>query len=203
MSHLRRWLSPIKNLLGPIVRISPHEVHIRDSEFFLRVNSNTSKLDKYAWYYNFVATPLAAFGTASHDLHRIRRLGLAKYFSTANIKRLEPSIQSCVSTLIRRLGEHRLQGKVVDLSNAYRCLSSDVITEYAFPRSRFTLESPDFNAGVNRVLRNFTNIAIWHRHIPIIFPILRAWPRWVIAILDPGPSLTVFDYQQVRYCLSC
>ena len=123
---------------------------------------------------------------------------MAKYFSPAHIKRLEPSIQNCVSTLMRRLGEHRLDGKVVDLSNAYRCLSSDVITEYAFPRSRFTLESPDFDAGVHRALRNSTYIAIWHRHIPIIFPILRDWPRWIIAKLDPGPSLTVFDHQQVR-----
>ena len=184
-------------LLGPIVRISPHEVHIRDSDYFLQLNANTSKLDKYAWYYNFVASPLSGALTTSHELHRTRRAAMARYFSTANVTSLEPLIQSCVSKLISRLDEHRLQGKVVDLSNAYRCIATDVITEYALPRSRLMLDTPDFAASYNRVLRNFANIAIWHRHIPIIFPIFDAMPRWVIAKMDPGPSLAVFDNQKV------
>lgn len=182
---------------GPIIRISPHEVHIRDSDYFLQFNCNTPKLDKYAWYYNFVAAPLAGFGTTLHELHRTRRAAMANYFSTANVTRLEPLIHSCVSKLISRLDEHRLQGKVVDLSNAYRCLATDVITEYSLPHSRSMLDSPDFAAGYNRVLRDFSNIATWHRHIPIIFPIFNAIPRWVIAKLDPGPSLAVFDNQKV------
>ena len=184
-------------LLGPIVRISPHEVHIRDSDYFLQLNANTSKLDKYAWYYNFVASPLSGALTTSHELHRTRRAAMARYFSTANVTSLEPLIQSCVSKLISRLDEHRLQGKVVDLSNAYRCIATDVITEYALPRSRLMLDTSDFAASYNRVLRNFANIATWHRHIPVIFPIFDAMPRWAIAKMDPGPSLAVFDNQKV------
>ena len=187
----------IRSLLGPIVRISPHEVHIKDPDYFLQLYSNTSKLDKYAWYYNFVAAPLSGAVTPSHELHCTRRAALARYFSTANVTRLEPLIQSCVSKLFSRLNEHRLQGKVVDLSNAYRCLATDVITEYALPRSRVMLDSPDFAAGYTPVLRNFSNIATWNHHIPIIFPIFNAIPRWIIARLDPGPSLAVFDNQKV------
>lgn len=185
-------------LTGPIVRISPHEVHIRDPECFLQLNSSTSKLDKYAWYYNFVAAPEAGVGTTSHDLHRTRRAAMAKYFSTANVTRLEPLIQTYVSKLMFRLEEHQREAKTVDLSNAYRCLATDVITEYALPRSRLMLDSPDFAAGYNRVLRDFTNIAMWHRHIPIIFPIFNAIPRWVIANMDPGPALAVIDNQKVH-----
>ena len=178
-------------------------MHIKDPEYFLQLNSSTSKLDKYAWYYNFVAAPDAGFGTISHNLHRARRAAMAKYFSTANVTRLEPLIQKCVSKLISRLEEHRLGGKVADLSNAYRCLATDVITEYALPRSRLMLDSPDFAAGYNHVLRDFTNIATWHRHIPIIFPIFNAIPKWIIARIDPGPSLAVIDNQEVRTLVSC
>ena len=184
-------------LPGPIVRISPHEVHIRDANFFLQLNSNTSSLDKYEWYYDFIAAPLATAVTTSHELHRTRRLALARHFSTANVAKLEPLIQNCIAKLVSRLDEHRLQGKVVDLSNAYRCLTTDVVTEYALPRSRLMLSSPDFAAGYNRVLRNFSNIAMWNRHFPIIFSIFQALPRWVIATIDPGPTLAVFDDQKV------
>ncbi len=187
----------IDSLPGPIVRISPHEVHIKDSDYFLRLNSNTSKLDKYAWYYNFVAAPLSSATTISHEVHRTRRAAVAKYFSTANVARLEPLIQSCVSKLISRLDEHRRQGKIADLSNAYRCLATDIITEYALPRSRLMLDSPNFAADYNRVLRNFAHIATWNRHVPIIFQIFNIIPRSVIAKLDPGPSLAVFDNQKV------
>ena len=183
--------------LGPIVRISPHEVHIKDSKFFLQLNANTSQLDKYAWYYDFIACSLAAAVTSSHELHRTRRLAVARHFSTANVAKLEPLIQNCISKLVSRLDEHRLQGKVVDLSNAYRCLTTDVVTGYVLPRSRSMLSLPDFAAGYNRVLRNFANIATWNRHIPIIFRIFNAIPRWVIAKIDPGPSLAVFDDQKV------
>ena len=161
-------------LSGPIVRISPHEVHIRDSDYFLQFNSNTSKLDKYAWFYNFVAAPLTGFGTISHDLHRSRRDTVARYFSTANVARLETLIQDCISKLMSRLDDHRLQGKVVDLSNAFRCVAADIITEYALPRSRSMLDAPDFAVGYNRAVRDFVHLGIWHRHIPVVIPIFKA-----------------------------
>ena len=77
---------------GPIVRISPNEVQINDPEYFAELNSNTLKLDKYAWYYGFAAAAGSGFGTVSSDLHWIRRNALAKYFSTSNVSQLETFI---------------------------------------------------------------------------------------------------------------
>ncbi|MCJ1454023.1 hypothetical protein MMC28_004373 [Mycoblastus sanguinarius] len=179
---------------GPIVRISPQEVHINDPEYFAELQSNTSKLDKYAWFYNFVAAPDAGFGTASHDLHRPRRGAMAKYFSMSNVIRLEPLIKKCVTKLCSRIEEHRKGATKVDLSNAYRCLATDVITEYALPGSRLMLESPDFAASYNRVLKDFSHIATWHRHIPIILPLLLAVPRWITARMNQA-SLAVAENQ--------
>ena len=190
---------PIDNhSLGPIVRISPQEVHINDPEYFAELQSNTSKLDKYAWFYNFVAAPDAGFGTASHDLHRPRRGAMAKYFSMSNVIRLEPLIKKCVTKLCSRIEEHRKGATKVDLSNAYRCLATDVITEYALPGSRLMLESPDFAASYNRVLKDFSHIATWHRHIPIILPLLLAVPRWITARMNQA-SLAVAENQDVSH----
>ena len=157
------------------------------------------RLDKYAWYYDYFAAPEAGFGTVAHELHRSRRTPVAKYFSTANVTKLEPLVQTCVSKLALRLQEHQREDKPVDLSNAYRCLATDVITEYALPSSRHMLDSPDFAAGYNRVLRDYPNIAIWNRHIPIIIPILNTMPRWIVKKIDPGPALAVFDNLMVGH----
>lgn len=182
---------------GPIVRISPHEVHINDPEYFSQLYSFSLKLDKCGWYYNFAAAPTAGFSTASYELHRIRRGALAKYFSVSNVARLEPLIQSCVTRLCSRLEEHRKEGTIVDLSSAYRCFASDVIMEYALPDSRRLLDSSDFAASYHRIVRNLGRIGLWNRQFPFIVPLFRAIPRWIIAKLDPGPALSLADFQIV------
>lgn len=179
-------------------------MHIRDSEYFGELYSNSLKLDKCSWFYNFVACPGATFATASSDLHRARRGALAKYFSTSNVSRLEPLLNKCMIKLIARLQEHKEKMDIVDLSNAYRCIAIDIISEYALPCSRLLLDTPDFAADEIRVLRDFARIGVWNRHIIFILPLFTAIPRWIIARVDPGPSLAVFDNQTVRilipYC---
>ena len=182
---------------GPIVRISPDEVHINDPEYFSQLHTSSLKLDKCGWYYNFAASPTAGFSTASCELHRIRRGALAQYFSMSNVARLEPLIQSCVTRLCSRLEEHRKEGTVVDLSSAYRCLASDVIMEYALPHSRRLLDSSDFAASYHRVVRSLGRTGLWNRHFPFIIPLFRAIPRYIIAKLDPGPALSLADFQIV------
>lgn len=85
----------------------------------------------------------------------------------------------------------------MDFSNAYSCFATDVITEYPSPHSESMLGFPGFAAGYSRVLRDSAKIATWHLHIPSIFPIPKAVPRWVMAKLDSGPSLAVSDTKKV------
>ncbi|GAB1740061.1 hypothetical protein NU219Hw_g4981t1 [Hortaea werneckii] len=72
---------------GPIVRISPREVHIDDPAFFDTFYSN-SKLDKDAWFYRAFGDNGAAVGTASWEQHKARRGAMAKFFSSANVAKL-------------------------------------------------------------------------------------------------------------------
>lgn len=55
--------------------------------------------------------------------------------------------------------EHRLEGNVVDLSNAFRYLTIDISAEYAVPRSRLTLDSPNLAGSYNGVSKDLANIA--------------------------------------------
>lgn len=129
---------------------------------------------------------------------------MAKFFSTANVAKLEPKVLARVQKLIERIREHQRSGKVVDISNAYRCYSTDVISDYAAPYSRDFLSTPDFSASFNRVLRDFSELMLWHRHIPVVFPIMNSIPKWVIAKMDPtGANLAVVENQEVCVCVFC
>lgn len=57
---------------GPIIRVTPDELHIRDPRFFDDVYSKTLKIDKEGWDYRF-GTENGLLTTVRADEHRRRR----------------------------------------------------------------------------------------------------------------------------------
>ena len=93
-------------LSGPLVRIGPDEIHCNDAAFVDEIYaSGARKRDKQAHYLGVLAGPTTktAFGTADHDLHRVRRNAMNKFFSHAQITRLEPEITHLVQLLCDKL----------------------------------------------------------------------------------------------------
>lgn len=191
-------------LTGPIVRINPWEVHIRDPTYWDTIYTN-NKIDKDAWFYRAFGDNRGTVGTGPCDLHRRRRAAMAKFFSAANVARLEPKVLARVQKLLDRVEEfRRTDGQaVLPISHAFRCYATDVISDYAAPHSRDFLSTPDFSAKFNQVLRDFSELMLWHRHIPIVFPIFGAMPRWLISWMDStGAQIAVLDNQAVCPLLS-
>jgi len=86
----------------------------------------------------------AAVGTMDHDLHRIRRSALNPFFSKQAVTRLEPVIQANVNRLHDRLADLSGTGTPVNMSDAFTCLSADVIGAYAFGEEYGFLGYEDF-----------------------------------------------------------
>ncbi|ERF72716.1 hypothetical protein EPUS_04769 [Endocarpon pusillum Z07020] len=187
-------LDELHKQYGPIVRIGPSEVHIKDAQFFDKFYNVTTKLDKYDWFYRFANTPYASFGTIKAEDHRLRRSALAKHFSPASIIRLDPVITQAVSILCRRLEEHRRGKRVVDLGNAFRCFSGDVVTEYVVPDPLTLLEHENFAADYNSVfIRRFAIFGTFNRHLGWLLPVMLSMPRWLLLLTNPPAVLQVFS----------
>ncbi len=185
-------------LLGPIIRIGPNEVHIKDSQFFDSIYNVTTKLDKCGWFYRFTNTPYGSFGTIKAEDHRLRRGAVGKHFSPASIIRLDPLITQAVSTLCQRLEEHRRGQRVVDLENAYRCFSGDVISEYVLPDPLTFLEHEDFAADYNSAfVRDFVVYGVFNRHLGWLFPVILSMPKWLLSLTSSPAVLQVFGSVQV------
>lgn len=191
-------LSALTVFAGPIVRIGPNECHILDPNFFDEFYTVSSRLDKDAWYYAFVASQDAGFGTSNADLHRARRKAMSRFFSSSAIASLESSSREKVLKLCQRLQDIRKSGKLVNLSNAFRCLAADSVTNYCMPKGFNLLDSIDFADDYNRQARTISYIAVWHRHIPIIIPIFMRMPRWFVKMTSTEGGLLSFDFQTVR-----
>ncbi|RYP24206.1 hypothetical protein DL765_000701 [Monosporascus sp. GIB2] len=100
---------------------------------------------------------LSGFATADHDHHRLRRLPLAKYFSRGHISQLEPVIQKLVQKLCSKLlGESGKQGPL-NVTMAYSCFTSDVISDFCYGQSFRFLDQdtwePNFLAPLHAQLK--------------------------------------------------
>ncbi|QDS76078.1 hypothetical protein FKW77_006033 [Venturia effusa] len=104
---------------GPVIRIGPNEVHIRDSEYFDTLYANTARLDKDPWFYGFLDDS-AAFNTSSEIVHQRKISKVESYFSKANVQRGEVVLVDIVNSFVTELDAYASAGKVVYLKNAFK-----------------------------------------------------------------------------------
>lgn len=67
---------------------------------------------------------VSEFGTIDHDLHRMRRAPVARFFSRGNVAKLEGEIKEHVQVLCDKLLR---QEEPFDVKTAYSCFTADVI----------------------------------------------------------------------------
>jgi cytochrome P450 len=156
----------------------------------------SSRVNKYHWYYKFVGSSDAAFGTSDYELHRVRCKAQQAYFTQDAVARFEPVIGTITLKLCKRLEEFEGTGQPVNLSNAFRSLATDVVTEFSFQKSHNLLDEPDFAAAFQKTFRDFPEIGLWHRHFGLVLDVMDMMPRWLVKIMNPT-SIGVLDFLNV------
>ncbi|RDW74915.1 cytochrome P450-11 [Coleophoma cylindrospora] len=178
---------------GPIVRVGPDELHILDPEFYEKLyDTRNLKVDKYAWFYTMLGNPQATFPTVSAEVHRKRRAALNPFFSVNAISKLIPTVQAGVDKLSSRMDECTAQNKPIPLFYAYRCLTVDIISDYAFAGKLGMLEREDWGESFYFAWRALWEMSGMIRQLPWMMDVLMALPRWVTAATNPA-ALEVID----------
>ncbi|KAK8153209.1 putative cytochrome P450 [Phyllosticta citribraziliensis] len=168
---------------GPVVRISPREVHINDPAFFDVLY--TSRDEKDEWFYNFDGTNTSVFATGPHNAHRRRRGALARLFTVANVAKVEPALLRHLQKLFSRMEGARRTGETFNCSDAFRCLTMDTISGMTEPRCRNVLDSPDFARSFHRTVRVASASMTWQRYVPVLAA-LEWTPRRVLKAVNPN-----------------
>jgi cytochrome P450 len=159
-------------LTGPIVRISPNEIHLSDPENYEKIYYIGSKApSKAGYFYSAFGLKTAGFGTLSNELHRVRRGALNPLFSKKAVLELEKVVQSKVEKLMHSASQKLARGESVDLHHGFRALSVDVITDYAFDNCFNQLDTPDFAAGYFAMLRELLPRGWFLQAFPFLLPI--------------------------------
>ncbi|RDW58232.1 cytochrome P450-14 [Coleophoma cylindrospora] len=174
---------------GPIVRISPFELHIDDPEYYEVLYSRSSPRDKYEFFTQQFGNPLSGFGTVPHALHRLRRQPLNEFFSKASISKLEPVLTTMTEKLCSRIDQYKGTGEPLSMRHVYMCLTTDVITLYSMNRSWNHLDSYDFSPMWCKTIKATAEAGPMLKQFPWLFPIINSMPDWMLGALNPGMLL--------------
>ena len=173
---------------GPIVRISPHEIHINDPEYLdeIYVGPAKSKTNKYRWSVrSWGMEEKSLFDTVDHDHHRIRRAAWNPYFSKQSMYKFQGFIQTTVDKLCQRFAEHQADGRPVKLIFAYSCLTADIISEVCFPEGYNLLDAREFRTDQHDAWRNASVMQHLFKQMPWLLAFFNSFPLWLTKITAP------------------
>lgn len=171
---------------GPIVRTRPDAVHIDDPAFIedLYPQNPKRRREKFHTGVKLLMTPGSISGTADHDLHRRRRAVLNRYFSQQSVRRLEPTINDTLATLLERLKGWAKERRPVHMNVVFRAAAKDIIQKYALGGGQSCLEMEDCNAPFFDVLEPH-RVTHLGTHMPWLAKILKSISPALMTILVP------------------
>lgn len=203
---------------GPIVRISPYELHIIDPTFYNTIYRSDGRWDKYAWAYDAFGGPNSAifcsgkvisfldFKTelaltlrADHDVHKARRKAIAPFFSKPSVTARLELLRKNVGKLCRRVGDHA--GTTCNVGAAISAFTRDNANEYIIGKAYNELDLDDFGLGLSISSQGAGSFWRITKHIRWFGPALRAMPiSWAMKTADEGTQ-AFLRYLQVRSAL--
>lgn len=179
-------LQELHKQYGPIIRITPTELHINDPEFYDQIYSRNSRRDKYSYFSGRFGYASDSFSTIDHDVHRLRRKPLNPMFSAKRIGEFQPVIRENLEKLCQKIAQYQNDGQVVPLNRAWMAVTTDIITEYAFAKSYNQVDSPNFQDTLHEALVAIYTTGQFALHFPIVFPILDRLPDWFVLLAQPA-----------------
>ncbi|KAL5332911.1 cytochrome P450 [Aspergillus crustosus] len=193
-----RFLFHIEELhrqYGPIVRITPREIHISDPNFYEEIYAPSSRRrEKDPKCVPAIAVRESMMTTIGHEHHRFRRNILDNFFSKRSVMELTPMIEERIEKLIARFQEFHESKSAVQLDDAFAALTADIITYYCYGKLWGFLEDRDFKSDIMAAANEITSICHVIRFFPFLDTLLQRAPGWMVRILAPGKK-SLFDFQ--------
>ncbi|KAI9035564.1 cytochrome P450 [Aspergillus affinis] len=174
-----RKIMDIHDEYGPIVRISPWELSIRDSGFYHQLVS----------FISFIVTIFVDLRTllkdshhltVPHELHRHRRRHLESFFSRKSITDFESTIIWKVRVLDQRLQSLAATKTVVHVDHAFMALTGDIIAHVTCGTTPRLLEDKDFSPAWHELM---------HKTV-LVAPLFRCF-SWLNRLMQMMPSAFV------------
>ncbi|CAK3813005.1 Cytochrome P450 [Lecanosticta acicola] len=182
---------------GPIVRITPWQVHIRDPDFhdelYTMKQPRHRKLDYICHRFN---TPSSLSDTPDSDLHDRRRAPVASLFSRQRVQQLLPSVQQKAHRVVDHIQRYcDEEGKVVRLDKAWAAYATDNVLWFTLAMSYNFVDAPGFLCSFTEATSNLIYSIHWLTHFPILMKVFNAIPPKTLTRLSEEIG-AIFQFQE-------
>ncbi|KAI0181144.1 cytochrome P450 [Hypoxylon sp. FL1284] len=164
---------------GPIVRISPDELHCNDPHFTDEIYASGCRIrDK--WQHNLKTSGASSssateFATVSHELHRMRKGAIAKFFSRQQMLKLEGEVHDSTQRTIDKMLRCANEGPF-DVKEAFNCFTADIISQYAFGEPMGFIDQDGWEPNFATWVKSFCESAYTVRYITPVRMLARFAP---------------------------
>jgi cytochrome P450 len=157
---------------------------LSDPNNYELINFVGSRYPKSALYDSF-GIGYSTFSTRSPDVHRIRRGALNPFFSRKMVLELESIVQTKAEKLTALAKKALETGQALNLHFAFRSISVDVITEYAFGQCYDLLDRPDLGHTFFDMIQGVGPTMWIFQQWPGLQKIALSMPPSIASLLSP------------------
>ncbi|KAJ5438316.1 benzoate 4-monooxygenase cytochrome P450 [Penicillium daleae] len=180
-------LEELHRKFGPVVRINPDEAHIYDPDLLESVfNQTNGRVDKPPQVAGAFGPYPATIGTASHELHRLRRSALSPFFSKKSINDLAPVMWKPIHILCERLSLACKENQPVNMKYIFAAVTLDIINAYCFGHEPVNVCKLDFARKDFDDVDSFLKVSLINIHIPWAMRFTYSLPDGLNSILAPA-----------------
>ncbi|PMD48982.1 cytochrome P450 [Hyaloscypha variabilis F] len=185
---------------GPIIRITPDELHINDVGFLDNIYApSSSRRDKYAYQLRTLRVPGGIGAALSHDVHKGRRDALSPFFSKRNVLHLEPLITQKLKQLCELIRKHANDMTPINLSDVFFAFCNDVVNNFLFAHQTDVLANEEKAATLRHNTYELLMGINVNKHFPWIPDFLESLPMSISRTLMPPGLLDLLAlFNRVR-----
>lgn len=150
-----------------MVRINPDELHCSDPYFADEIYAGSGRIrDKWQHQLNTGSVgpvSVAGFSTVPHEIHRMRKGALSRFFSRQQMLKLEGEVQDVAQLVVEKM--LRSAGmEPFDVKEAFNCFTADMISQYAFGEPMGSVAQEGWEPNFASMLKSFVRSAYMMRH---------------------------------------
>ncbi|KAI1741372.1 cytochrome P450 [Xylaria scruposa] len=176
---------------GPIVRLSPHEVHVNDISVFHEIFNRNRGFTKDPVTYS-VGSNNAMTMTIPVEAHRAKRQVLDPVFSKRRVNAMESSIYDEIDRVFEKVEQFRKNGGEVPIHQLFYCYTADVVSELLFGKRLDMVSATDFRTKVKDM--QFFTSGVWAAlHFTYLRQMVTEGPRWLATYLS-GTYIKMITY---------
>ncbi|KAH7393836.1 cytochrome P450 [Phaeosphaeria sp. MPI-PUGE-AT-0046c] len=169
VGHYGIVIAQMHKKYGPIVRINPDELHCSDPLFTDEIYTSSPHRIRDKWQHQLNtggAGPVSVtgFSTVSHELHRAKKAPLSRFFSRAQMLKLESEVHEFANLTVEKMLRSAGQGAVFDVKEAFNCFTADVISQYCFGEPMGFVAQEGWEPNFATWVKSFFKSAYMMRH---------------------------------------